>query len=186
MMVAFPWTESNDANVRSPLSLQIFHCGRPKRLDMRSGESLPWLPYRCTEIPFLTRTLLTRQADTFCLCTIPFALPGEMIQHALNHRSLVHNMILPAHRVSQRQSRSCSSQLTPRAVLSVAPRKPERRKPQSFYVQGSFVPITVAPPVEELDPLSGVKDMALQVFRSYQQALEKKPLVTKVCTCCTQ
>jgi hypothetical protein len=99
----------------------------------------------------------------------------------MTHRSVLHRAVLPAHRrLGQRQSRYCGSQLTTRAVLSVGPSTPERRSQQIFYVNGQFVPLTFAPPAEEQDPLLGVKTKAMQVVRGYQQALERKPITTKV------
>ena len=51
---------------------------------------------------------------------------------------------------------------------------------QVFYVNGQYVPLTLAPPAEEQDPLLGIKAVAMQVVRGYQQALERKPVTTKV------
>lgn len=96
------------------------------------------------------------------------------------HRSLLHRVVVPTHRLAQRQSRYCGSQLTPRAVLSVVPSKPERSKQQVFYVNGQYVPLTIAPPAEEQGPLLGMKAVAMQVVRGYQQALDRKPITTKV------
>jgi hypothetical protein len=96
------------------------------------------------------------------------------------HRSVLHSVILPAHRLAQRQSRYCGLRLTPRAVLSVVPSTPERRNQHIFYVNGQFVPLTFAPPAEEQDPLLGIKTVAMQAVRGYQQALERKPITTKV------
>ena len=98
----------------------------------------------------------------------------------MTHRSVLHSVILPTHRLAQRQSRSCGSRLAPRAVLSVVPSTPERSNQQIFYVNGQFVPLTFAPPAEEQDPLFGIKTVAMQAVRGYQQALERKPITTKV------
>jgi hypothetical protein len=63
------------------------------------------------------------------------------------------------------------------------PSTPERRSQQIFYVNGQFVPLTFAPPAEEQDPLLGIKTVAMQAVRGYQQALERKPITTKALTC---